>query len=97
MITLPKVLSREAANKLGVSFIVPKNQVRFYLNYKSVPTDSSGWVDAAIYFPVPFDVCDLVVKSLSKRTGWWTGSGWYGCHLKRNEKVLKWRKKEGVY
>lgn len=97
MIVLPKILTRDAAIKLGVSLNIPKNQVNIYLNYKTVPKDFYGWVDATLYLPSLFDVCDLVICEMKKRTGWWTGSGWYGCHLKDNEKVLKWRKKEGVY
>jgi hypothetical protein len=82
------------STKLGKRREVGHNYV---LRYADLKTDIGGWVDAAAYVPMPYDVLHLKVKregELLKDSlpGWWSGGGWGGRKLKPNDEILYWKR-----
>ncbi len=63
------------------------------VSYDGVPKDGSGWVDAGMFYPVPYDLCMILTRGGKKAIkGWWTGNGWFGRSLRPEEVVIKWQR-----
>lgn len=62
------------------------------LNYKDIPYDPEGWVDADKYLPADFD---LMLLKTDKNTlkGWSTGIKWDGLRI-AEQKILYWKRYE---
>lgn len=64
------------------------------INYTSVPKDLHGWIDASIFLPTPYDLCQVKCETNLVKNGWWVGSFWMGKNIKKEDKVMFWRRRE---
>jgi hypothetical protein len=83
--------------RIQVGSLLPKDQqegnkkrTKKY-SYIHVETDERGWADAKKYLPVPFDLV-YVDDGEKIVTGWWSGTFWDGLRLKKDTKVIKWKR-----
>lgn len=54
------------------------------------------WVNNPKYFPYPYDLMYLKVKGLIKEIpGWWTGEKWDGMRIKKEYKIIEWKRQIG--
>ncbi len=60
-------------------------------NYKSIPKDLDGWIDANKYKPPKYELVTLKTNT-RKVVGWWVGREWFIRKKKDNEKIEKWKK-----
>jgi hypothetical protein len=69
------------------------NKSRPY-KYSDIPSEK-GWVEVLKFLPIPFDLMYLRVKDKGRTvSGWWNGQNWEGLRLKKEEKVLKWKRNQ---
>jgi len=59
--------------------------------YANLPTDKEGWVDASKFYPLPYDMCELMTSS-SIGKGWWSGLDWQGGRAFKLQKILRWKR-----
>jgi hypothetical protein len=52
--------------------------------------DEDGWVDPALWVPLPYDMVRLKLER-KVINGWWTGLEWFGHRLQEKDKVLYWK------
>jgi hypothetical protein len=63
------------------------------LEYSGVEYGKDEFVDASMFVPWEFDLCDLKTDKGTIIPGWWNGSCFYSCKLKNsNTKILFWKK-----
>lgn len=79
-----KVYERVPGKKL-------KRPSQIFYKYTDALADIDGWIDPALWLPLPFDMCWLKTD-IKTKTGWWTGKGWEGLRLKAEEIVLYWKR-----
>lgn len=77
--------------RVGVTKIFKNNHYRSCC-YIDVEKDSEGWASTLIYLPIEYDLCFLKLKNNNVVFGWWTGSGWDGKKISKNDKVLFWKR-----
>lgn len=68
-----------------------KKQQKVFFKYTDAKMDCEGWVDPALWLPMPYDLCRL---KCGEKTipGWWTGKEWDGIRLKATDQVFFWKK-----
>lgn len=84
---------------VGKSKIIDKRtgKARAY-RYSDIPTGAFGtpdyeWVIDLTYLPIPYDLMHLKIEdAVIIKSGWWTGHSWKGLHLKRQDKIIKWKR-----
>lgn len=95
---LPCHLSAKSAAALGMPQIprkLKKNKKDVevvLLNYATVPKDIKGWVDAALFCPIPYDLCNVLLEDGRRKVGWWTGAGWTWRTKHLDDRVVMWRR-----
>lgn len=52
--------------------------------------DFDGWVEAAIYRPIPYDLVSMKMKNKTC-PGWWTGMRWEGLRMRKGDEILYWK------
>ena len=68
------------------------DEVLIYKNaHKVARCDMNGFYAVNTIFPLEFDLVNLKTD-LRHINGWWTGKEWYARRLRKNEKVLAWRR-----
>ncbi len=63
--------------------------------YSDVPTDEDKWVYDLTYRPIPYDLMKMRFSGQDKsvvKSGWWTGIFWKGLRLKKDDKVIAWKR-----
>lgn len=68
---------------------------RFGFSISDVKKNEDGWVDAAVYRPVPYDMVHLKTQDKEK-PGWWNGVRWEGLRVTHRDKINFWKFKEEV-
>lgn len=67
------------------------------LKYTDLPIHYKNWQNPDAYLPMPYDLVDLLLESQKTKTGWWTGNYWMGLRLKKEDKVISWKKTRELY
>ena len=61
--------------------------------YKDVLYDDDGWADATKFLPGDFDLVNIKLEDNTFLSAWYTGVGWDGLVIKRDNKVKAWKRK----
>lgn len=77
--------------KIGVFRFPESNKL---LNYKNVPSDYGGWVNASKFLPSDYDLVYLKVEGKPIMSGWLSMNKWDGLNINPEDKVLYWKKQE---
>lgn len=64
-----------------------------YWTYKDVKYDEDGWADANKYLPADYDLVYLKIEDQPCVCGWSAGNSWDGLQVKKEDKVLFWKRK----
>ena len=70
-----------------------KAKKKIPLKYSQVPKQKDGFVTDMTYLPISRDL--LYLRRLGKDkiiTGWWDGKKWYGLRLKKEDKIIAWKR-----
>jgi len=61
------------------------------IKYTDLPGEIPAWQSPDRFRPLPFDLVEI---ETSKKivTGWWTGNTWMGLRLRKEDKIISWRK-----
>lgn len=63
------------------------------IQYRHVPLDEDGWVDAEKYLPADYDLVFMKLEKGPTIAGWSYANGFEGLRLKPDDKVLFWKRK----
>jgi len=55
--------------------------------------NEKGWVEAKAANPIPFDLVTVETDTGKKVAAWWNKSYWKGLHLKKEDTVLRWKRR----
>lgn len=61
-------------------------------SYYDVQFNEDGWADAQLYLPADYDLLTLIVRGRGKVSGWSVGHFWDGGNLRKQDKVLFWKR-----
>lgn len=63
------------------------------IRYSDLPTDDAGWIMGKQYRPYPFDLVFLKIAGKFRPvSAWWTGAEWQGLRLKKEDKIINWKR-----
>jgi len=84
---------------VGKSKIVDKSTtLKRVCKYSDVPTDEYKWVYNLTYRPIPYDLMYLKLEENNAvKSGWWTGITWKGLRLKKEDKIIAWKRNQEIY
>lgn len=77
------------AKEVNLHRISDNKQSRI-VGYSDVVKDHDGWVDAALFLPMRFDLV-IINDGIKSMSGWWTGIEWSGYKYKGTE-IKAWKK-----
>jgi len=63
------------------------------LRYLLTKFDKQGWAAAERALPIPFDLVTVLTNTNKKIPAWWNKCIWEGLHLKKEDKVIKWKRR----
>ncbi len=63
-----------------------------YYTYQDAKQDDDGWVDAKLFMPVDYDLCQLKIKDKKSRMGWAARTVWDGLKLAVGDEILYWKR-----
>lgn len=75
--------------------ITKKNRPWKYSDIKEKENwiENNDWVETSHYLPIPFDLMELKVKDRPKPLpGWHDGQKWQGLRIKKDYKVIQWKR-----
>lgn len=81
---------------VGVDFWLEYNSTvkkisQFFYKYSDAQANYLGWIDPAFWLPYPYDLCQLQTSN-KKMNGWWTGHQWEALRLKKDDKIMFWKR-----
>jgi len=65
--------------------------------YTVTKFDEEGWAQADKASPIPFDLVTVITNKGKICTAWWNQNIWDGLHLKKDEQVIKWKRRKYEY
>lgn len=90
-----KKINDKIINAINYEKKTSEKKDTFY--YRITKFDKEGWANAKKAKPIPFDMVTIETASGKRCPAWWNESLWEGLRLRKNDKILRWKRRVYVH